>query len=1448
MSRDKDNIDEFFRYIDTGDLNGLKQYVNSNTLPTDLVDRNGQSALSHVINLSDATLDSSGKIDFAKYLKSINSPLDYPDSDKVRPIHLAVKTQNEDMVKFLISNGANLGSKDQDSNNPMHYAIPKYNEECITDTPLLNNTIIDPLQQDILTFIKNDPTTNKDYLDLLASVNTYPSALKNREPDVLAKNGASVNAINANLTSLGYLAFLNKPAYADDENPIIPDIKTDPNGRIVELLDTMNKQFIGLFTFDGNKIFPDFWRLSQLGFLSNNERYIFFLTLIARTHIYDPTDFPTLAMDFYLHGNDDELIIQNIPIMIMQQYVFGDIKPQYYDRYLSELRHDIPADILDPYLYNSSLRILYDYLNGDNNESISIDSIITGVELTVWNTNYILVLNSLGINQDSEAANNLFLSYPNVFADLGQISSILTIIYFVYSNYYQYNNLDMKISSVYHFKINMDDYIGDINNMVPTNTIINGFNYNQSALDGYKQMTIYFLQKFKTSITNAIDTDYANYRDMIEDQVDLSYEKDPVAFDSFFHRYLFPFDYNKDTNQDTNDNYTYVAVNGIMDLNNDMMKFVEPSYQKIKNVIRGIKFGNPKKFDYENMYNYYNLIYDDLDNLYDEVKWVNLLGNKFNVNFLLQQYFLVRKETGFQFKRDGLVYGSLPVIDQSEDNDDNNEDDNNDNDDNGDNNEMDGDNDTSDNASISGNTTTSNNTSNSTTSNNSSNSATSNDTSISGNSTTSNDTSNSNSTSTSNVSNASSINLDYYNSDLVKDMVFKNYVLIMNIVSLTFISREQSTLKIVCESIVTMLRNQQYYWIANIANPLIAKIAVTYEMQRRFLTDSTANPASPINVLIGNFTKDLHTFGNTRDILNFNEIRSTNYFTYIGSTLKGTSDYSIRALAAHSTISQLLDAISYYNATTLGVRYFNEPIPIYSDATTYVINSSYYGQIGNPPLNLLINNGEAYYVTETPYMNIDSIQAVFSNDEINPSFGQILVENPIYYQLDFNSHYGGLYQNSNPDSLKQAMTQSLSYQIFNKKRLVMEDVLNNYTSDKTKLEVARETEVVLDYNLNLVTTAMIFGWTNGSKLDQSYELKQGTTDLSKYVIGEENQVSYSNVVDLSGISRMCYRWSPQIMNLILSGKNINGKNVQGDTPLHLAVRSANAAAVLFLINNGAVELKNFNGYTPYGELEVLINQHNQRINQVSNKDVLNEFDSRYIENAVEDVKVETDNKAVISIPDAVNIAVIMYNFYYYKKKTNYYPRDFDNSDASNLIDYVKNTGTPIEHFNQYYNREFNDSPGLIIFHNGVKLSNNGGKNLSDLDNQAIFNILVYVTQITIGKTVLDIISDISNVDQSALTTYFNDQLIGRMVNEYAGYKYNNINYPPLDTMINGIQDYLSVNQPVSEYNTNQIKTLIPWFTSNFKNGISNMSLAIDNLKKYNIRSSELMEIKNILSN
>ncbi len=49
--------------------------------------------------------------------------MDLPDNNNIWPIHLAVLTQDEDIINFFISKGVSLVVKDSSNNTPLHYAI-----------------------------------------------------------------------------------------------------------------------------------------------------------------------------------------------------------------------------------------------------------------------------------------------------------------------------------------------------------------------------------------------------------------------------------------------------------------------------------------------------------------------------------------------------------------------------------------------------------------------------------------------------------------------------------------------------------------------------------------------------------------------------------------------------------------------------------------------------------------------------------------------------------------------------------------------------------------------------------------------------------------------------------------------------------------------------------------------------------------------------------------------------------------------------------------------------------------------------------------------------------------------------------------------------------------------------------------------------------------------------
>lgn len=80
--------------------------------------------------LANTSLNNNEKYNLAKLLIAKHAPVDVPDTNGIRPLHLASTQQNSDLVILLLQNGAEPNSTDITYMTPLHYAVLPSPETC----------------------------------------------------------------------------------------------------------------------------------------------------------------------------------------------------------------------------------------------------------------------------------------------------------------------------------------------------------------------------------------------------------------------------------------------------------------------------------------------------------------------------------------------------------------------------------------------------------------------------------------------------------------------------------------------------------------------------------------------------------------------------------------------------------------------------------------------------------------------------------------------------------------------------------------------------------------------------------------------------------------------------------------------------------------------------------------------------------------------------------------------------------------------------------------------------------------------------------------------------------------------------------------------------------------------------------------------------------------------
>lgn len=197
-----DITSQFFLELRSGDINKVRSFITANKNKTNLIEPETKKTPYHVVlELDDRIADASTKLRLLHYLDSIGAPFDLPDADNQWPIHLAVQTQNEDIVKFFVNKKTDLARRDSSNNTPLHYAVVGPEIPCPVDIKpgkiipvekkeTVSVGAIENLKREMMRQIIIDTgTVNNDVTNIIATIQKIPQMYKNTdiERDIIKK-------------------------------------------------------------------------------------------------------------------------------------------------------------------------------------------------------------------------------------------------------------------------------------------------------------------------------------------------------------------------------------------------------------------------------------------------------------------------------------------------------------------------------------------------------------------------------------------------------------------------------------------------------------------------------------------------------------------------------------------------------------------------------------------------------------------------------------------------------------------------------------------------------------------------------------------------------------------------------------------------------------------------------------------------------------------------------------------------------------------------------------------------------------------------------------------------------------------------------------------------------------------------------------------------------------
>jgi ankyrin repeat protein len=150
--------------ISSGNYFDIKKSILDNKTYLAFSDDNGRSALHYIISNKD--INNIDVFNLSNLVISYSAPVDIPDSQGIRPLHLAAERQNFKLVKRLMELGAEPNSRDSNNLTPLHYALLPTMTECThKKTKTIGKSIttdmeFDDLYEDVFNKIKSDVIIN----------------------------------------------------------------------------------------------------------------------------------------------------------------------------------------------------------------------------------------------------------------------------------------------------------------------------------------------------------------------------------------------------------------------------------------------------------------------------------------------------------------------------------------------------------------------------------------------------------------------------------------------------------------------------------------------------------------------------------------------------------------------------------------------------------------------------------------------------------------------------------------------------------------------------------------------------------------------------------------------------------------------------------------------------------------------------------------------------------------------------------------------------------------------------------------------------------------------------------------------------------------------------------------------------------------------------------------
>uniref|UniRef100_A0A6C0LSR1 Ankyrin repeat protein n=1 Tax=viral metagenome TaxID=1070528 RepID=A0A6C0LSR1_9ZZZZ len=185
---------QFFLTLKTGDIDNIKQFISTNKIKINIVEKNSRNTPVHtILSLDSKVADNDSKMQIIQYLVDNGAPVDLPNFNDIWPIHLAVKIQNMNIMNFLIKKGAQINRKDSSGNTPLHWSITGDQIECPKkisigslipdqgiDKLFFNDTLLKTTDR-VLDIMKKENSINEDIIHMINTINKIPLMYENTE-------------------------------------------------------------------------------------------------------------------------------------------------------------------------------------------------------------------------------------------------------------------------------------------------------------------------------------------------------------------------------------------------------------------------------------------------------------------------------------------------------------------------------------------------------------------------------------------------------------------------------------------------------------------------------------------------------------------------------------------------------------------------------------------------------------------------------------------------------------------------------------------------------------------------------------------------------------------------------------------------------------------------------------------------------------------------------------------------------------------------------------------------------------------------------------------------------------------------------------------------------------------------------------------------------------------